>query len=99
MRYLSIFTFCLFSFFCKANDVRENLGKVSRRIKLKVAEDRVYHLVANSEETRRLMKGRYLAGETSKEEYWAKEYEKVMKDESNEKDYLELALELQSGPN
>lgn len=71
-----------------------NYGELGEGAMIGLHEERVHNLVASSADIRKSIEGgRSVAGRSPEEEAWAQEYESLMED-SDEKDYLGLALKL-----
>ena len=72
----------------------ENFGKLPDEIIQKLEDESIENLVADSRSLRKeAVTFRNIASFTAEDEYWANEYEKLMKDNS-EKDYLTMAEKL-----
>ena len=72
----------------------ENFGKLPSEVYEKQASDEIEALVADSKALRKDLENfRNIASFTAEDEFWANEYEKLMKDSTN-KDYLDLASKL-----
>lgn len=92
LKYLLIFL--SLTLFTAPQALADSYGELGSKTMISLHEERIHNLVASSADIRNSIEGgRSVAGRSPQEEAWAQEFESLMEN-SEEKDYLEMALKL-----